>query len=187
MAASDSSQAQFIIVDPAIGVPTPVSQTGTAKLAVLGLSYRAEDRNSSGTAQNLGGAVFVYCQGSNVASRGQFVHISNNSAVLLASANSALFYPVGLAAGVLSATSLFGWVQVAGFADYATCSNTDVATGGRIAFGSTAGQVGTVTALGSRIHGIIVPVSYGSARSASAPNLTVQLQNPFAIGITASN
>lgn len=187
MAASDSSQAQFIIVDPSIGVPLPVSQTGTVKLAPLGLTYKAEDRNSSGTAQNLGGAEFVYCQGSNVVSRGQFCHISSNSAVLLASGNSALFYPIGLAAGALSATNVFGWVQVAGLADYATCSNTDVATGGRIAFGSTAGQVGTVTALGSRIQGVIVPVSYGSARSASAPNLTVQLQRPFAIGITASN
>jgi hypothetical protein len=111
----------------------------------------------------------------------------SNSAVLLASANSASFYPIGLAAGALSATNVFGWVQIAGLADYATVSNTDVAANIRVAYGSTAGQVGSVTALGSRIQGINIPVSYGSARSASAPNLTVQLQRPFQIGITASN
>jgi hypothetical protein len=187
MAASDSSQAQFVVIDPFLGVPTPVSQTLTTRLFDLGQTVRAADKNTTGSAFYCGAAEFVYCQGSNVASRGQFCHIVSNSAVLLASANSASFYPIGLAAGALSATNVFGWVQIAGLADYATVSNTDVAANIRVAYGSTAGQVGSVTALGSRIQGINIPVSYGSARSASAPNLTVQLQRPFQIGITASN
>jgi hypothetical protein len=187
MAASDSSQANFQIVDPFLGAPGPASLTGTVRLFALGLTARGEDKNSTGSAFYCGAGEFVYAQGSNVASRGQFCQIVSNSAVLLASANSASFYPIGLAAGALSATNVFGWVQIAGLADYATVSNTDVAANIRVAYGSTAGQVGSVTALGSRIQGINIPVSYGSARSASAPNLTVQLQRPFQIGITASN
>lgn len=187
MAASDSSQAQFFVAEPVLGVPIPVSQTLTTQLLPLGRTFWAEDRNTRATAFNLGAAEFVYCRGSDVLSRGQFCQIIRNSAVLMGSAASASFYPIGLAAGALSATNVFGWVQIAGLADYATCSNSDLAVHVRIAFGSTAGQIGTVTALGSRIHGINIPVSYTAARTASAPNLTVQLQRPFAIGITASN
>jgi hypothetical protein len=44
--------------------------------------------------------------------------------VLLASANSTVFWPIGVAAGNLSATNVFGWVQVQGICDYATASNT---------------------------------------------------------------
>lgn len=205
MAYSDYSGAQYWMVEPYAGAPSqPMSSTGTSKQFALGMTVRAVDRqfglttagsvSTAGTfnpgtnsTYNLGAGEFVYCQGSNVASRGQFVHIINNSAVLLASANSASFYPIGLAAGPMTATNVYGWVQVAGLADYATCSNTNIGAGVRIAFGSTAGQVGTVTALGSRIHGIIAPASYDNARTASAPNATVQLNHPFAIGITGSN
>jgi len=174
--------ANYVIADPIIGAPGPVSVTGTAQLLPLGYEARGQDA-ATGSA-NLGAGVFVYCRGSNVASAGQAVHIVNNSAVLLASANSASFYPIGFAAGVLSATNAYGWVQVVGILDNAKVSNSDGAAGVRIALGSTAGQIGTVTALGSRIHGIIAPVSWTSTQSAS---VTLQIHRPFVIGITASN
>ena len=188
MAASDFSQANFVVVDPVAGNPSPVSVTQSTPMFDLGQTAFAADRNTRGTAFYCGAGQFVYVQGSNVASRGQFCHIVSNSAVLLASGNSASFYPIGLACAALSATNVYGWVQVAGLADYATMTNADFAAGVRVAFGSTAGQIGSVTALGSRIQGIILPVSYGNAaKTASAPNMTVQLNHPFAIGVTASN
>lgn len=198
MAASDYSQANFLVVDPILGVPTPVSVTNTTRQFPLGLTVRAEDQNAlgTGTASKYGGvgsvyylgaAEFVYCQGSNVSSRGMFCQIVSNSAIILSSDNSASFYPIGLAAGALSATNVYGWVQIAGIADYATGSNTDFGVGGRVALASVNGQIGSVTAVGSRIHGIVVISSYANAKSASAPNMTVQLQRPFIIGITQSN
>ena len=172
----------YVVADPFVGAPTPVSGTDTVQRWPLGLEVRAVDAGSASV--QLGGAVFVYCQGSNVASGGQFVHIINNSAVLLASGNSASFYPIGVAAGAMTATNVYGWVQVQGLCDYGRVSNSDGAAGVRLALASTAGQIGTVTALGSRIQGIIAPVSWTSTQSAS---ITVQLNRPFVIGVTASN
>lgn len=177
----------FVIADPTLGV-VAASQTGTVQLYDLGQYVHMKDNASVGSSQNRGGGQFVYCRGSNVASIGQFVHISGGasggvSAVLLASANSTVFWPIGVAAGVLSASNVFGWVQVQGICDYATASNTSVAANAYIALGSTAGQVGSVTALGSRINGIAVPVSFTSSQT----SLTVYLDFPKIIGVTASN
>ena len=174
---------KYFIVDPIIGAQGPVSVTGTVKLHPLGYYARAEDKASGASSINFGAGQFVYAQGSNVTAIGQFVQVSSNSAVLLASANSTCFWPIGVAAGNLSATNVFGWVQVQGICDYASVSNTSVAANAYIALGSTSGQVGSVTALGSRINGIAIPVSYTSSQS----NLTCYLDFPKLIGITASN
>ena len=170
----------FVGVDPIIGAAA-ASQTATSQGGIVG-NYVDMVDNASGTT-NFGGGQFVYCRGSNVTARGQFVHISNGSAVLLASGNSTVFWPIGVAAGALSATNVFGWVQVQGLCDYATASNTAIAANAYIALGSTAGQVGTVTALGSRIMGIAVPNSFTSSQVSA----TVYLDFPKIIGVTASN
>jgi hypothetical protein len=177
----------YVIADPTVGF-TPASATGTVQVAPLGYYARAVDNASVGTSVNRGAGQFVYCRGSNVTAIGQFVHISGGasggvSAVLLASANSTVFWPIGVAAGNLSATNVFGWVQVQGLCDYATASNTAVAANAYIALGSTAGQVGTVTALGSRINGIAIPVAFTSSQT----SLTCYLDFPKIIGVTASN
>lgn len=177
----------YIIADPLIAGGV-ASATGTSQLAPLGYRARALDNATGGTSVNHGAAEFVYCRGSNVTAIGQFVHVSGGasggvSAVLLASGNSTVFWPIGVAAGNISATNVFGWVQVWGVCDYATASNTSVAANAYIALGSTAGQVGSVTALGSRINGIAVPVSFTSSQT----SLTVFLDNPKIIGVTASN
>ena len=174
--------ANFKMVEPVIGAPSPA--TATYSTAAWPLGYEAKFADQQSGSANLGAGVFVYCQGSNVASAGQLVHIVNNSAVLLDSANSASFYPIGLAATALSATNVYGWVQVQGLADYGRQTNSSGGAGIRLALASTAGQFGTVTALGSRIHGLICPVSFTSSQSAS---ITLQLQRPFVVGITASN
>lgn len=172
--------ANFVIADPTIGGGMPVTATSTLPAAPVGYYARAFDNTSSGA---VGAGQFVYCRGSNVTAAGQFVHISNGSAVLLNSANSTCWWPIGVAAGNLSATNVFGWVQVQGKCDYALISNTSVAANAYICFASTAGQVGSVTALGSRINGIAVPNSFTSSQT----SLTVYLDFPKAIGLTASN
>ena len=172
--------ATFVLAEHGMGY-LQVTSTGTVPVAKVGMYYRAFD-NGSGTT-NFGGAQFVYARGSNVTAAGQFVHISSGSAVLLDSANSRAWFPIGVAAGNLSATNVFGWVQVQGFCDYALVSNSAVATNANICLASTAGQVGSVTALGSRIAGIGVANSFTSSQT----SLTVYLDFPKLIGITGSN
>jgi hypothetical protein len=172
--------ATYQIVDPAVG---QVNITNTGTLQLLPLGYLAIAYDTSTGSAGMGAGEFVYCQGSNVTAAGQFVHVSNGSAVLLASANSTCWWPIGLAAGNLSATSVFGWVQIHGKADYALHTNVSVAANAYIALASTAGQIGTVTALGSRINGIAIPNVYTSSQT----SLTVYLAYPKGIGITGSN
>lgn len=176
----------YVIADPTVGA-VAASQTGTVQQFPLGYYARFEDNATVKTGSNVGAGQFVYARGSNGTAIGQFVHLSGGlggvSAVLLASANSTVFWPIGVMAGNLSATNVFGWVQVQGVCDYATASNTSVAANAYIALGSTAGQVGSVTALGSRINGIAVPVSFTSSQT----SLTVYLDFPKIIGVTASN
>lgn len=171
---------KYVPVEPQAGFPA-ISQVDSVPKLALGAVARFNDMQSG--SGNAGQCVAIYCQGSNVASSGQFVHIVSNSAVLLDSANSASFYPIGCAQGALSATNQYGWVVVEGLVDNGAFTNVSFAANARVALASTAGQIGSVTALGSRIQGIILPVSFTSANT----YLTVQLDNPFVIGITASN
>lgn len=170
----------FIAIDPTLGA-SPASVTVTNPQADIGDIANFFDNGTGST--NFGCGEFIYCRGSNVTAIGQFVHVSNGSAVLLASANSTVFWPIGVAAGNLSATNVFGWVQIQGLCDYATASNTSVAANAYLALGSTAGQVGSVTALGSRIQGLAVPNSFTSSQT----SMTVFLWRPQIIGVTASN
>jgi hypothetical protein len=148
-------------------------------------------RDVQTAAAALGGAAAVFCQGSNVASAGQFVMISNNSAVLLDSGNSTCFWPIGIAGAPMTATNVYGWVGVQGVFDNGAFTNVVMAANNRIALASTAGQIGSVTALGSGIRGIAIPVSYtstdGSIAAVGYRALTVELARPFLIGVTASN
>jgi hypothetical protein len=72
---------------------------------------------------------------------------------------------------------------VQGKADYALYTNSSFGAGVRVCLAATAGQVSPTTGLGSRIQGIILPVSYTSSQT----SMTVQLNYPFVIGITGSN
>jgi len=173
---------QYKVINP-VG-PVAVSDTATVQQFPLGFKVEtvkiASDSNDSG-----GYAKFMYARGSNVASAGQFVNVVNGSAVLLASANSSSFAPIGVAAGVLSATNAYGWVQMEGYVDYYRHTNVAGAAQIPIMYGSTAGQIGTVTAVGSRIHGIFVPNSWTSSQSAS---VTLYLDGAVRnIGISNNN
>lgn len=177
------SSFQFIEQYP--GLPGPVTATDSAPRVPLGLRARAVDVSAitSGGAPAAYG-VFEYCRGSNIASKGQFCQINNGSAVLLDAANSASFFPIGVAAGVLSATNVYGWVQREGQCDYARGTNSAIAAGVPLYIcAGTTGLLVTNVVAGNHVQGVVAPVSYTSSQSAS---LTVQLQNPFVVGLSAS-
>ena len=173
--------AVFMCVDPTLGVPAPATATATARQFPLGYTARFEDKQT-GTAYR-GCAEFVYCQGSNVTALGQVVHISNNSAVLLAAANSASFFPVGVAAGALSATNVYGWVQVAGLCDYLVLTNASLAAGGANYINAgTAGFLQSGAVAGNKVVGIVAPQSNTSADTYAL----VQLNRPQVVGLSAN-
>lgn len=174
--------------DRGLGAAAGMSLTATVQQFPIGYTALAEDRQTgagvSGRSNGLGIGEFVYCQGNNVTALGQFVHINNNSALVLAAANSASFFPVGLAAGNLSATNVFGWVQIAGLADYAKGTNSAIAAGVPLYVAAgTAGFLVTNVVAGNHVQGVVAPASYTSSQSNS---LTVQLFRPFLAGLTAS-
>lgn len=173
----------YVAVDPYFGVQGPMSATSTVQLHALGKTVFAEDRQTGNSSVSRGAGQFVYAQGSNVTALGQFVQLSNGSAVLLASANSGSFFPIGLAAGNISATNVFGWVQVGGIADYARGTNSAVAAGIPLYLCATAGLLASVAGAGSRVVGVVAPNSYTSSQSAA---FTVQLGPAIFIpGVTA--
>jgi hypothetical protein len=178
---------KFICVEPQAGAPGAMSDTGTKQLWPLGYVARAEDKQTGASSLYCGAGEFMYCAGSNVTAIGQFVMVeqspAGNTALLLASANSASKFPCGVAAGNLSATSVFGWVQIEGLCDYARGTNSSIAAGVTLYFAATAGLLITNVGAGSQVAGVVCPVSYTSSQSAS---LTVQLARPYIPGVTAS-
>jgi hypothetical protein len=91
---------------------------------------------------------------------------------------------VGVACGALSATNVYGWVQVQGRADYCKATNHSFAAGVPLFFASTAGYIGTVSGAASRVIGIVAPVS--NASSLSAGSMTFELNRPFNFAQSAS-
>lgn len=175
----------YFIVSPFVQ-QGPLSQTFSYNPsgAYVGQEVDIVDRAAATSLGGAGGrAVFV--RGSNIASAGQFCHIVNGSAVLLASANSASAYPIGCAAAALTATNVYGWVQVQGRVDYARGTNTAPTSAVPYYFAAVAGQVVTNAGAGSRIQGIVgVPGQTNTAVS-SAGSYQYDLNRPFCIGVTA--
>lgn len=179
--------ADYFINSPYVA-PGPVTNTDSTPQAPIGLEVDAIDRAAASSGGPAWGK-FVYARGSNVASAGQFVQIVNGSAVLLASANSALRYQIGVCPTVLSATNVYGWVQVRGLADYvrANASNVEVPAGSAAYVCGTAGAVISTPGIGSCVVGLHAPVSNASGTANSASHKYV-LDGACRIhGVTASN
>lgn len=175
--------ASYVIVN-SIGAVSPVSATETSKRFPLGVEMVAIDNQTGASSVNLGAGRFVYCQGSDVTALGQFVHISSNSAVQLAAANSTCEWPVGVAAGNLSATNVFGWVQVQGLCDYARGTNSSIAAAQQLyVCAGTVGLLVTNVVTGNRVQGVAAYASYTSSQSKS---LSVQLNYPRIVGVADS-
>jgi hypothetical protein len=161
----------YNVIDPILGAPAPVTLTGTVKLLPIGYIARAADM-ATGTL-NRGGAQFMYLQGSNVASLGQVVAISGSSAVLVAAANVASYNFVGVAAGNLSATNVYGWVQVQGLCDYGVTGTFSVSVAGQPVFldTDTPGAVLTAASVSHAILGMRMASSYSSNTAVQSYNL----------------
>jgi len=172
--------ANFVIADPSVGAPSPISVSDSVQRWPLGAIANGVDVNTGTT--NIGGGQFIYCQGSNVASSGQWVQIQNNSAVLLTN-NISQKFPVGVVGALLSATNCYGWVQVQGLCDYARGTNSSIAAGVALYGGSVNGYVNSASVDGGFILGAICPVSYTSSQS---NNMTVQLHYPVVHGSSAA-
>jgi hypothetical protein len=177
----------FIYAQGAIGAPGPVTASETKPKWPLGYTALGIDRgNSTGSAASAGVGEFVYCRGSNAASAGAFVHIQNASALLLAAANSVSNFPIGVACAVLTATSHYGWVQVAGRVDYARGTNTANTAGiPRYICAGTPGIVVSDVVAGNRIQGLCVPANQTSTAAVSASGV-YDLNRPFVAGLTAA-
>lgn len=163
----------------------PVTQTFSSPVCAIGLEVDAVDRAAS-TASGGAAGRFVFCRGSNLASAGQFCHIVNGSAVLLASANSASAYPIGCAPAALTATNVYGWVQVQGRVDYARGTNTAPVSNVPAYFGAVAGQIVSNAGNGSRINGVVGVPGQTNTATASGGYYQYDLNRPFPAGPAVS-
>jgi hypothetical protein len=173
---------QYKILGEAIGAQ---ALSDTASVQQFPIGFEVEAVKIASASNDTGGfARFVYAQGSNVASVGQFVHLQNGSAQILAAANSASKFPVGVACAVLGATSQYGWVQRDGYCDYARGTNSSIAAGVPLYVAAgTAGYLVTNVVVGNMVLGVVAPASYTSSQSQS---LTVHLDNPKIVGISGA-
>lgn len=173
----------YVFIDNAIAAPGPVSATATVQQYDLGLEARAVDRSSGKSSVNMGGGVFIYCRGNNASSIGNWVMITNNSASLVGTVNSTAAAPLGVAAGVLSATNVFGWVMVQGICDFVLGTNSSIPAGNSLFLAAGTAGVGVSNPVaGNRIVGAALGASYTSSQSMSQ---TVQLNRPFLLGVSA--
>lgn len=157
-----ASSYQFI--EPGAGFPG-VSATGTVQLQRLGLIAGAHD-------PTYGYAEFMYVRGAAASTPtvGDGVLVNGDyKAQQLASGNTGSRGPVGLAPAALSATNVFGWVQVLGVADYCNMGTQGtVAAGAPVVVGTTAGRLQTTAgSTGFIVNGLYVSQYSTTANSNS--------------------
>lgn len=170
----------YHIFNPVLGNPGPVTRTDSTPQFPIGIECDAFDRSAATSGGGAAGR-FVYCRGSDVGTIGAFVHIQNGSAVMLASANAQSNFPIGVAAGLLSATNAYGWVQVQGRVDYARGTNTGNTAGVPRYIGATAGILLSNAVAGQRVIGVVVPANQTSTAAVSASGV-YDLFRPFILG-----
>ena len=176
--------ANFVIVDGLVGAPSPVTATDSVQKWPLGYIARGIDYNSATGntgSTNCGAGMFVYCAGSNVSSSGQWCSIVNGTAVIATGARPG---PVGVAAADgLTATSVYGWVQVQGKLDYGKGTNTAISTNQALYLGSIVGVAHSASVDGGFIAGAVCATSYATTNSNSAHYF---LQFPAVLGSSAA-
>lgn len=175
----------YIFLDSKIGTLDTPAATGTARLWPLGMEADAQDSVlGASAAPNLGR--FVYCQGSASGGfAGALVQFAGYTASAMSAANSASRLPLGFAAGALTATNVYGWVQVKGIVSNALGTNADMAAGIPVYLHAGAGQICSVTSLGNFLQGAFMYKSCGSAL-ASVGSVSIQIDYPKIPGLTAS-
>lgn len=148
-----------------------VSASGTVQLARIGMIAEAHD-------PTLGYAEFMYVQGAaaSAPTAGDLVILSAFSAGQAGTGRTASQGIIGVAPAALSATNVFGWIQIMGACDYAKATNTSTAVGVPIFLGSTLGQVGVSSSAtndtGNRIDGAWIRL-YSATSLSNAVNLNL--------------
>ena len=165
----------YTFLDQVIGVDAP-TVTGTDRLWHLGQEAAAAD-------SALGMAKFVYVKGSN-AGQGALCAYGGFTASVMSAALSDSHLPLGIAAGNLSSTNRYGWVQVEGIVSNAWGTNHDIAAGKPLYLHAVAGKMGSAVVTGNFIAGAYAHVS-GSSDSNAASSLSVQIRYPYVPGSTS--
>jgi hypothetical protein len=175
----------YVFLDPKIGTLDTPAQTGTERRWPLGLEADAQDYSfGASSAPNFGR--FVYCQGvATGGTAGALVQYAGYSASVMSAANSASRLPLGFAAGPLTATNVYGWVQVKGIVTNAYGTNESFAAGIPLYLNATAGQICSVTSLGNHLQGVFVYKSLAST-AVNGSSAYVQIDYPRIPGLTAS-
>ena len=179
--------ANYRIAEPYMGA-VPVTQTNTFNSSVgsapqaflqhrLGMQVRAFDAQ---TGENLGAGIFQYCACSGAATsvgKGDWVQIVGKTAIPLAAANSDSAFPVGIAAGNISASNVAGWVQIYGLVDYGRCTDSAVVAGKPLYIcAGTTGLALSNVVTGNQIWGAVAHVSGNSTNNTGA--ISYQLNFP---------
>lgn len=176
----------YKFLDPKIGVVDAPTVTGTTPLWNLGQEAWAADNAVYGTASPPVMGKFVYCVGAGTGgTAGALVQYAGHTASVMSAALSASRLPLGFAAGALTGTNVYGWVQVEGVVTNAKGTNADVAAGVPMYLHAGAGQIASAVVAGNQIQGVFMYKSCGSAL-ASVGSLTCQIQNPQIMGLSAS-
>ena len=167
----------YVFIDPGVGFPG-VSNTGTfnsssgppAPLA-FGLIAGARD-------PTYGYAEFMFVQGSTNAAGDLCLVQGGNTAVQYGSASTATQGPLGIAPAAMSATNVYGWIQILGVCDYANMGTQGTTAAGQPVYvGSTAGRMQTTAgATGYYLGGIKISQYSTTANSNSG---IVQLYYPI--------
>jgi len=165
----------YTFLDQILGVDAP-NVTGTDRLWNLGQEAAAAD-------SAFGMGKFVYVKGSN-AGEGALCAYGGFTASVMSAALSNSHLPLGIAAGNLSSTNRYGWVQVEGIVTNAWGTNADIAAGAPLYLHAIAGKIASAVVTGNHIAGAFMYQSSPTAAN-SVSSLSVQIQYPFVPAGTA--
>lgn len=182
---------QWVSVSPALGYPPPgvvdsgrLYSGGAASSASVPVGTIAQFRDVS--AIGLGVGEFVYLPGNTGVLAGDIVtyNVANGSAgagtVSRWAGTASTGQPLALATAALSATTLWGWYQIAG-AGIANCT-TAPSSGNNVYYGGIAASARGVTTAGAQMIG----ATFTNAGDGGTPvKAIVQLNRPHVQGQTS--
>lgn len=131
----------WVITSPSLAGYQPIANTDTTQNHPLGSIVQARDTGSTA----YGSGEFMYVKGvTSGAARSWAGYNADDGTTTLAVADG--FYPLGVMMAALSASTIFGWIQISGKA-LAKCL-TAFADNGNVYLTSTAGSVDDASVIG---------------------------------------
>ena len=176
--------ATYKFIDQNIGKDAPTA-TGTVQIWPLGMTAAAVAMQTGSADPYVGFGEFVYVKGGGTGcTAGALVNYPGFTASVHSAALSASRLSLAFAAGAVSATNVYGWLQVKGIVTNACGTNSDIAAGIPLYLESIAGRIGSVSSLGNQLQGVYAYSSSPTA-SNSVSLLRVQIDYPKNVGLTA--